>query len=126
MIVYWGDYTEVKNVPECVQNMNLVAKESLEEYMRFYHAMLEGVPQGSAMFKLRVKDRDDYAWIKAHYFLTYDKEKHPVTSIIHMKIIRKNMIRSCLTNDGYRYLKNQKANANLLIMNMILPKISLR
>ena len=55
----------VKNVPECVQNMNLVAKESLEEYMRFYHAMLEGVPQGSAMFKLRVKDRDDYAWIKA-------------------------------------------------------------
>lgn len=108
-----------------MQNMNLVAKESLEEYMRFYHAMLEGVPQGSAMFKLRVKDRDDYAWIKAHYFLTYDKENIRLHLSFHMKIIRKNMIRSCLTNDGYRYLKI-KRQMRLLIMNMILPKISLR
>ena len=106
-----GDYTEVKNVPECVQNMNLVAKESLEEYMRFYHAMLEGVPQGSAMFKLRVKDRDDYAWIKANYFLTYDKEKHPVTSIISYEDYTEEYDQELSYQRWIQIFENQKANA---------------
>lgn len=70
----------VHDVPESVVARGIVAEESVENYLSFFHAMQQGIPHGRTVLKLKCKG--SYEWFSGRYTLIYSTEGRPQRGII--------------------------------------------
>lgn len=72
----------INNIPHIVLEKDVVAKETINDFMKFYHDIQSGIPYGSAKFKQKDFTLNEFRWIHAKYTLLYDENGEPMTAII--------------------------------------------
>lgn len=72
----------IPNIPNIVLEKNVIAKETINDFMKFYHNIQAGIPSGTAIFKQKDFTLNEFRWIHAKYTLLYDENKEPMTAII--------------------------------------------
>lgn len=76
-----GIDTVVENIPECVEDMGMICKESLCEHKRFFDEIFSGAKSGIADWRVRCAD-GSYCWEHADFSTIFDSNSKPVKVII--------------------------------------------
>lgn len=104
-----GVPTEMPDVPESFVANGLVAGESVESLLHFYHSMQQGIPSGSASVKLKTGSR--FEWFTGRYTLIFDAEGKPQRSIISYENVTEQHEKELAYQKWIQTFKDQQENS---------------
>ncbi len=99
----------VHGVPESVVARGIVAEESVENYLKFFHAMQQGIPHGSAALKLKCKGA--FEWFSGRYTLIFSKEGKPQRGIISYENVTEQREKELAYQKWIQSFKAQQENS---------------
>ncbi|WP_417292128.1 diguanylate cyclase domain-containing protein [Desulfovibrio porci] len=96
-------------VPESFVTNGIVAEESVESFLRFYHSMQRGIPSGETNVKLKIADR--FEWFSGRYTLIFDTEGNPRRSIISYENVTEQREKELAYQKWIQFFKTQQENS---------------
>lgn len=97
----------VYGVPQSIVAANIIDENSVDEFIRFYTAMLHGVPEGVSEVKKRRRD-GSFRWYRANYQLIYDTYGKPKRSIISCEDITEQREKELVYSKWKQYFQAQE------------------
>ncbi|WNX86146.1 diguanylate cyclase [Agathobaculum sp. NTUH-O15-33] len=95
------------DVPESIAASGIIAEDSIDEFNRFYHAMIQGIQEGQAVTRKRRKD-GSIGWYFAKYTLIYDHNGKPRRAIISGEDITQQREKELTYQKWSQYFKDQE------------------
>lgn len=97
------------DVPESVVARGIVAEESVDNYLGFFHAMQQGIPHGSTV--LRLKYKGSFEWFSGRYTLIFSKEGKPQRGIISYENVTEQREKELAYQKWSQFFKAQQENS---------------
>lgn len=97
------------DVPESVLARGIVAEESVENYLAFFHAMQQGIPHGRAIFKLKCKG--SFEWFSGRYTLIFSQEGKPQRGIVSYENVTEQREKELAFQKWIQFFKAQQENS---------------
>ena len=79
---FFGLEETVKNVPESIIEMGMIAPESMESYRSFYEAMQNGQPVGKTVVRMKTTKSDQFSWYEGSFTTIYDNSGKPQHGVV--------------------------------------------
>ncbi|WP_394522335.1 diguanylate cyclase domain-containing protein [Lacrimispora sp. JR3] len=92
--------------PESLIDNGIVHKESIVDFLDFFHSIEEGKPEGKCI--LRLKAGGKFRWFSTHYSLVYTENQTPVRSIISYQDITDEYEKELAYQRWRDYMEEQK------------------
>ncbi|WP_200801279.1 PAS domain-containing protein, partial [Clostridium sp. Marseille-P2415] len=93
--------------PEFLIENGIVHRESVVDFLNFYQAMEQGVPEGKCITRLKTGS-GDYCWFSTHYSLVCTEDQKPLRGIISYQDITDQYEKELAYQRWMEYMREQK------------------
>lgn len=93
--------------PEFIVENGIIHRESVKDFLDFYASMENGVPEGKAIIRMKMKN-GEYHWFSACYSLICGRNHEPLRSIISYQDITGQYEKELAYRKWMEYMNEQK------------------
>ena len=97
----------IYDAPDSIATSGVIDESSINEFTQFYHAMIQGIPEGQVVTQKRRKDGST-GWYFAKYALIYDNKGRPKRAIISGEDITQQREKELTYQKWSQYFKDQE------------------